>query len=96
MTIDPKIEQRLLSKIRQLSPDQLQKIEELIDQISQVDDSSIANYHLEKKLSLLELASMFDDDPFFDEFVEAMDEERRRLAIEEMAAYEEEEIATEL
>jgi hypothetical protein len=96
MTIDPKIEQRLLSKIRQLSPDQLQKIEELIDQISQVDDSSIANYHLEKKLSLLELASMFDDDPFFDEFVEAMAEERRRLAIEEMAAYEEEEIATEL
>jgi hypothetical protein len=96
MTIDPKIEQRLLSKIPQLSPDQLQKIEELIDQISQVDDSSIANYHLEKKLSLLELASMFDDDPFFDEFVEAMAEERRRLAIEEMAAYEEEEIATEL
>lgn len=93
MTIDPKIEQRLLSKIPQLSPDQLQKIEELIDQISQVDDSSIANYHLEKKLSLLELASMFDDDPFFDEFVEAMAEERRRLAIEEMAAYEEEEIA---
>ena len=96
MTIDPKIEQRLLSKIRQLSPDQLQKIEELIDQISQVDDSSIANYHLEKKLSLLELASMFDDDPFFDEIVEAMAEERRRLAIEEMAAYEVEEIATEL
>jgi hypothetical protein len=96
MTIDPKIEQRLLSKIRQLSPDQLQKIEELIDQISQVDDSSIANYHLEKKLSLLELASMFDDDPFFDEFVEAMAEERRRLYLEEMAAYDEEEIATEL
>ena len=36
---------------------------------------------------------MFDDDPYFDEFVEAMAEERRRLAIEEMAAYEEEEIA---
>lgn len=39
------------------------------------------------------LASMFDDDPFFDEFVEAMAEELRRLEIEEMAAYEEEEIA---
>jgi hypothetical protein len=36
---------------------------------------------------------MFDDDPFFDEFVEAMAEELRRLEIEEMAAYEEEEIA---
>jgi hypothetical protein len=30
---------------------------------------------------------------FFDEFVEAMAEELRRLEIEEMAAYEEEEIA---
>jgi hypothetical protein len=94
MTIDPKIEQRLLSKIRQLSPDQLQKIEELIDQISHVDDSSIANYHLEKKLSWLELAGIFENDPSFDEFVEAMAEERRRLYLEEMAAYDEEEIAT--
>ena len=46
-----------------------------------------------KKSYWYELASMFDDDPYFDEFVEAMAEERRRLAIEEMAAYEEEEIA---
>ena len=96
MVIDPKIEQKILSKIRQLSPNQLQKLEELIDQISQVDDSSIANYQLEKKLSWLELAGMFEDDPSFDEFVEAMAEERRRLYLEEMAAYDEEEIATEL
>lgn len=96
MTIDPKIEQRLLSKIRQLSPNQLQKIEELIDQVSHVDDSSIANYHLEKQLSWLELAGIFKDDPSFDEFVEIMAEERRRLYLEEMAAYDEEEIAVEL
>jgi|688.fasta_scaffold13677_16 hypothetical protein len=96
MTIDPKIEQRLLSKIRQLSPDQLQKIEELIDQISYVDDSSIANYQLEKQLSWLELAGIFENDPSFDEFVEAMAEERRRLYLEEMAAYDQEEMATEL
>ena len=95
MTIDPKIEQRLLSKIHQLSLIQLQKTEELIDQISQVDDSSIANYQLEKKLSWLELAGIFKDDPSFDEFVEAMAEERRRLYLEEMAAYDEEEITTE-
>jgi F0F1-type ATP synthase delta subunit len=93
MTIDPQIEQRLLSKIRELSPFHLQKLEELINQISQIDDSSIANYHLEKKLSLLELAGIFEDDPSFDEFVEVMAEERRRLYLEEMAAYDEEEIA---
>ncbi|MFM7573766.1 MAG: hypothetical protein ACKO4S_11640 [Snowella sp.] len=51
MVTDSKIEQKLLSKIRQFSPNQLQKIEELIDQISQIDDLSIANYQLEKKLS---------------------------------------------
>ncbi|MEB3189968.1 MAG: hypothetical protein VKL42_06455 [Snowella sp.] len=96
MTIDSQIEQRLLSKIHQLSPFHLQKLEELVDQISQIDDSSIANYHLEKKLSWLELAGIFEDDPSFDEFVEAMAEERRRLYLEEMAAYDEEEIAAEL
>jgi cytoplasmic iron level regulating protein YaaA (DUF328/UPF0246 family) len=48
MTIDPKIEQRLLSKIRQLSPDQLQKIEELIDQLSHSENPSLSNYQTEK------------------------------------------------
>ena len=83
-------EEKIITKIRQLSPDQLQKIEEFIDQLSQGSDST------EKPHPWLELAGMFKDDPFFDEFVEAMAEERRRLYREEMAAYDEEEIATEL
>jgi hypothetical protein len=45
---------------------------------------------------LLNSYGIFKDDPSFDEFVEAMAEERRRLYLEEMAAYDEEEIATEL
>ena len=81
-------EEKIITKIRQLSPDEIQKLEEFIDQLSQSSDS------IEKPHPWLELAGMFKDDPFFDEFVEAMAEERRRLAIEEMAAYEEEEIAT--
>jgi len=80
-------EEKIITKIRQLSPDEIQKLEEFIDQLSQSSDS------IEKPHPWLELAGMFKDDPFFDEFVEAMAEERRRLAIEEMAAYEEEEIA---
>jgi hypothetical protein len=87
MTTDTLTEQRILTQIRQLSPDEIQKLEEFIDQLSQSSDST------EKPHPWLELAGMFKDDPFFDEFVEAMAEERRRLAIEEMAAYEEEEIA---
>ena len=83
-------EEKIITKIRQLSPDQLQKIEEFIDQLSQGSDS------IEKPHPWLELAGMFKDDPFFDEFVKAMAEERRRLYLEEMAAYDEEEIATEL
>ena len=83
-------EEKIITKIRQLSPDEIQKLEEFIDQLSQPSDST------EKPHPWLELAGMFKDDPFFDEFVEAMAEERRRLAIEEMAAYDEEEIATEL
>ena len=83
-------EEKIITKIRQLSPDEIQKLEEFIDQLSQSSDS------IEKPHPWLELAGMFKDDPFFDEFVEAMAEERRRLAIEEMAAYDEEEIATEL
>ena len=80
-------EEKIITQIRQLSPDEIQKLEEFIDQLSQSSDS------IEKPHPWLELAGMFKDDPFFDEFVEAMAEERRRLAIEEMAAYEEEEIA---
>jgi hypothetical protein len=81
-----------LTKIRQLSPDAIQKLEEFIDQLLHSDNLSLSDEQTEKKSYRYELASMFDDDPYFDEFVEAMAEERRRLAIEEMAAYEEEEI----
>ena len=90
MTTDTLTEQRILTQIRQLSPDEIQKLEEFIDQLSQSSDST------EKPHPWLEFAGIFKDDPSFDEFVEAMAEERRRLYLEEMAAYDEEEIATEL
>ena len=83
-------EEKIITKIRQLSPDEIQKLEEFIDQLSQSSDST------EKPHPWLEFAGIFKDDPSFDEFVEAMAEERRRLYLEEMAAYDEEEIATEL
>ena len=83
-------EEKIITKIRQLSPDEIQKLEEFIDQLSQSSDST------EKHHPWLEFAGIFKDDPSFDEFVEAMAEERRRLYLEEMAAYDEEEIATEL
>jgi hypothetical protein len=86
-------EEKILTKIRQLSLDKIQKLEEFIDQLLHSDNLSLSDEQTEKKSYWYELASMFDDDPYFDEFVEAMAEERRRLAIEEMAAYEEEEIA---
>jgi len=86
-------EEKIITKIRQLSPDAIQKLEEFIDQLLHSDNLSLSDEQTEKKSYWYELASMFDDDPYFDEFVEAMAEERRRLAIEEMAAYEEEEIA---
>jgi hypothetical protein len=92
MTTDILTEQKILTKIRQLSPDAIQKLEEFIDQLLHSDNLSLSDEQTEKKSYWYELASMFDDDPYFDEFVEAMAEERRRLAIEEMAAYEEEEI----
>ena len=90
MRIKPCLLLWLITKIRQLSPDKIQKLEEFIDQLSQSSDST------EKPHPWLELAGMFKDDPFFDEFVEAMAEERRRLYLEEMAAYDQEEMATEL
>jgi hypothetical protein len=82
-------EEKIITKIRQLSPDAIQKLEEFIDQLSQSSDST------EKPHPWLEFAGIFKDDPSFDEFVEAMAEERRRLYLEEMAAYDEKEITTE-
>jgi hypothetical protein len=90
MTTDTLTEQRILTQIRRLSPDKIQKLEEFIAQLSQASDST------EKPHPWLEFAGIFKDDPSFDEFVEAMAEERRRLYLEEMAAYDEEEITTEL
>lgn len=92
ITLTP-TEEKIITQIRQLSPDAMQKLEEFIEKLSHAEDSSLFDDQTEKKSYWYELASMFDDDPFFDEFVEAMAEERRRLAIEEMADYEEEEIA---
>ena len=86
-------EETIITKIRQLSPDAMEKLEEFIEQMSHTDNPSLSNDQTEKKSYWYELASMFDDDPYFDEFVEAMAEERRRLAIEEMADYEEEEVS---
>ena len=83
-------EEKIITQIRQLSPDEIQKLEEFIDQLSQSSDST------EKPHPWLEFAGIFKNDPSFDEFVEAMAEERRRLYLEEMAAYDEEEITTKL
>ena len=88
ITLTP-TEEKIITQIRQLSPDAMQKLEEFIEQLSQPSDL------IEKPHPWLEFAGIFKDDPFFDEFVEAMAEERRRLELEEMAAYDEEEIAVE-
>jgi hypothetical protein len=66
-------EEKIITKIRQLSPDEIQKLEEFIDQLSQSSDST------EKPHPWLELAGMFKDDPFFDEFIEAMENYRKEV-----------------
>jgi len=40
MTTDTLTEQRILTQIRQLSPDKIQKLEEFIDQLSQLNNNS--------------------------------------------------------
>jgi hypothetical protein len=40
MTTDTLTEQRILAQIRQLSPDEIQKLEEFIDQLSQPKNNS--------------------------------------------------------
>lgn len=40
MTTDTLTEQRILTQIRQLSPDAIQKLEEFIDQLSQTKNNS--------------------------------------------------------
>ncbi|MGL5033972.1 MAG: hypothetical protein ACRC6M_09255 [Microcystaceae cyanobacterium] len=49
-------EEKIITKIRQLSPDAMQKLEEFIDQLFQASDST------EKPHPWLELAGMFKDD----------------------------------
>jgi len=79
-------EETIITKIRQLSPDQLQNLEKLIDQLYQ------ANHSTEKPHPWLEFAGIFKDDPSFDEFLEAMPNNRQQLEIE-MANSEDGEIS---
>ena len=64
-------EEKIITKIRQLSPDAMEKLEKFIDQLSHSEKPSLSDDQNEKKSYWHELASMFDDDPYFDEFVEA-------------------------
>ena len=73
MTTDTLTEQRILTKIRQLSPDEIQKLEEFIDQLSQASDSS------EKPHPWLEFAGIFKDDPSFDQFLQEMENYRKEV-----------------
>jgi cytoplasmic iron level regulating protein YaaA (DUF328/UPF0246 family) len=66
-------EEKILTQIRQLSPDQLQNLEKLIDQLSQ------ANYSTEKPHPWLEFAGIFKDDPSFDQFLQEMENYRKEV-----------------
>lgn len=66
-------EEKILTKIRQLSPDQLQNLEKLIDQLSQ------ANHSTEKPHPWLEFAGIFKDDPSFDQFLQEMENYRKEV-----------------
>jgi hypothetical protein len=66
-------EEKIIIKIRQLSPDQLQNLEKLIDQLSQ------ANHSTEKPHPWLEFAGIFKDDPSFDQFLQEMENYRKEV-----------------
>ena len=66
-------EEKIITKIRQLSPDQIQKLEEFIDQLSQSSDST------EKPHPWLEFAGIFKDDPSFDQFLQEMENYRKEV-----------------
>ena len=66
-------EEKILTQIRQLSPDQLQNLEKLIDQLSQ------ANHLTEKPHPWLEFAGIFKDDPSFDQFLQEMENYRKEV-----------------
>jgi len=66
-------EETIITKIRQLSPDQLQNLEKLIDQLYQ------ANHSTEKPHPWLEFAGIFKDDPSFDQFLQEMETYRKEV-----------------
>jgi hypothetical protein len=66
-------EEKIITKIRQLSPDQLQNLEKLIDQLSQI------NHSTEKPHPWLEFAGIFKDDPSFDQFLQEMETYRKEV-----------------
>ena len=66
-------EEKIITKIRQLSPDEIQKLEEFIDQLSQ------ANYSTEKPHPWLEFAGIFKDDPSFDQFLQEIENYRKEV-----------------
>jgi hypothetical protein len=62
MTTDTLTEQRILTQIRQLSPDKIQKLEEFIDQLSQLKNNSDQYLTLAaSKLSESTLAKIWDN-----------------------------------
>ena len=62
MTTDTLTEQRILTQIRQLSPDKIQKLEEFIDQLSQPKNNSDQYLTLAaSKLSESALAKIWDN-----------------------------------
>jgi hypothetical protein len=76
-------EEKIITKIRQLSPDEIQKLEEFIDQLSQASDSS------EKPHPWLEFAGIFKDDPSFDQFLQEMENYRQEVDAQEEDLLEE-------
>ena len=66
-------EEKIITKIRQLSPDAIQKLEEFIDQLSQASNST------EKPHPWLEFAGIFKDDPSFDQFLQEMETYRKEV-----------------
>ena len=56
MTTDILTEQKILTKIRQLSPDAIQKLEEFIDQLLHSDNLSLSDEQTEKKIILVRIS----------------------------------------
>ena len=76
ITLTP-TEEKIITQIRQLSPDAMQKLEEFIEQLSQ-DSNSI-----EKPHPWLEFAGIFKDDPSFDQFLQEMENYRQEVDAQE-------------